>query len=90
MQNDSKSIREHRLGVQYQMQKDIDKLDMAIGLLSEVNETFAQAFFDSLANADNEPSTGTTAGTVPMKMARSISEIKGIKSALEYFKERIF
>lgn len=86
---DFNSLREHKMAIKYQCQSDIDKLDHALGLLTEVNETFTQAFHDSLDKMEKSPSTGTTAGTVPMKLARSISEIKGIKSALEYFRERM-
>ena len=86
---DFESLRAHKQGVMYQMQCDIDRLDMAIGLLKEVNETFAEAFFNTLDHTDYQPSTGTTAGTVPMKLSRAISDIKGIKGALEDRKEKV-
>ena len=82
----------HKQGIKYQMQVDIDKMDMAIGLLSEVHERSPETsshFLEHLENADKAPSTETTAGTVPMKLARCISEVKGIKGALEYVREKV-
>lgn len=83
------SVEKHKLGIRYEMQKDIDKLDHAIGLLNEVQEGLAEAFHNHLENENHVPSTNSTTGTAPMKMARAINDIKNIQHAMKIAKEKI-
>jgi hypothetical protein len=69
------------------LQVDIDKLEQAIELIGDVNETLSEAFWNR--NQDQLPSTGSSAGSAPMKLSRSISEIRMVKDALKDFKEKI-
>ena len=62
------------------IQTDVDKLEEAIKLVSEVNETFSEAFWSN---------TESGAVSVAMKLAHAISEIKLVKNALKDFQEKI-
>ena len=65
--------------------KDVEgdlALEIAEWLLTDVNQTFAEAFRTSLERDTGPPCTDNASGIVAMKLARSISEIRLIKETL--------
>lgn len=75
--------KELKEGIEREILKDAKKLDMAERLLSQVNQTFMEAYKQSLSNPNKSGSTALSSGAVAMKLARSISEIRLIKESLK-------
>ena len=71
------------------MQKDISKLELAIVLMGEVNSTLTEAFFNHVHDTGLPAKTDVSAASAPLKLARSISDVRLVKDALSKIKESV-
>ena len=88
---DWQSVADHKRAVKAEIEIDIQKLEQAIQLISEVNEPLVEAYWKKIGEIDSsQESTGVSTGSAPMKLQRCISEIKLIRGVLKTIKNRGF
>ena len=78
-----------RNDIKTQIQSDREKLQEAIRLIAEVNETYHAAWCKNVKYSDNiQTSLNVSKGSVALKLARCVSDIKVVESALGAIQER--
>lgn len=80
--------KKHQQAVTTEIEADIQKLEEAIKLISEVNEPLAQAYWKRVGNPNSpQESTGVNTGSAAMKLQRCISELKLVKGVMITIKD---
>lgn len=88
---DWKSLTEHKRAIKTEMENDIQKLEKAIQLISEVNETYIEAFKQKLENTDPHgqlKSLEVSSASAAQKLSRCVNEITLVKEVIETIKNR--